>query len=220
MLAGIPNQADIFLLARILEGAEHLMQQHVGKADDGVQRRAKFVADDRQEPSLGDFGGKPPSHWRREFFAQSGNFVILAQDEREDIASAARRASVREKRPIIVGRQATVILALSFGRCRSAAAGREDSSRRDRCAIAHVGQCAEIGDAVGQMDAVEQAGAEKQLGRQFQKRARLCGRIQDLAMAGDPQDNGVDNVFEPVAGDPAIGRTGAVAKRRRRAGPA
>ena len=95
MLARIPDQPDIFLLARILEGAEHLVQQHVREADDGVQRRAQFMAHHRQEPALGHFRGGCRLIGLREFLTQPGSFVILAQDEREDVAPAPRRAAVR-----------------------------------------------------------------------------------------------------------------------------
>ncbi|WP_292084965.1 hypothetical protein, partial [Mesorhizobium sp.] len=69
-----------------------------------------------------------------------------------------------------------------------------------RRAVAHVGQRAEVCDAIGQMDTVEQAGTEQQFRLQFQDRARLCRRIQYLAMPAGPQDNGVDDVLEPVIG--------------------
>ena len=54
MVAGFADQADIFLLPRIGEGAEHLVLEHVGEADDRVERRAQLVADDAEEAALGD----------------------------------------------------------------------------------------------------------------------------------------------------------------------
>ena len=54
MVAGVADQADIFLLPRIGEGAEHLVLEHVGEADDRVERGAQFMADDGQEAALGN----------------------------------------------------------------------------------------------------------------------------------------------------------------------
>ena len=53
MIAGFADQADIFLLPRVGEGAEHLVHQHVGKADDRIERRAQLMADHAEEPALG-----------------------------------------------------------------------------------------------------------------------------------------------------------------------
>ena len=192
MLARIPDQADIFLLARILEGAEHLVQQHVREADDGVQRRAQFMADHRQEPALGHFRGGGRLLGRASSSRSRGNLVILAQHEREDVALFLAAHQFKVERPKVVG-HGPVVLAVAV--LRQPDAQFEPARQR---AVAHVGQRAEIGDAIGQMDAVEEAGSGKQFRRQLQYRARLGRGVQHLAMAGDAQHDRIDDVFEPV----------------------
>ena len=53
MLAGIVDQLRVFLAARGVEHHRLFMHDHLGEADDGVQRRAQFVAHGGQEPGLG-----------------------------------------------------------------------------------------------------------------------------------------------------------------------
>ena len=49
MLAGGADVAQVFAVALVLDRSEALLDHHFGEADDGVQRRAYFVADARQE---------------------------------------------------------------------------------------------------------------------------------------------------------------------------
>ena len=56
MRARLVDQRDVFALAVVLQLAEILAGKDVGKAEDGVQRRAQLVADGRQEARLGVVG--------------------------------------------------------------------------------------------------------------------------------------------------------------------
>ena len=53
MVAGFADEADIFLLPRVGKGTEHLVLQHVRKADDRIERGAQFMAHHAEEPALG-----------------------------------------------------------------------------------------------------------------------------------------------------------------------
>ncbi|KAF1854083.1 hypothetical protein Lal_00005300 [Lupinus albus] len=55
--AAVLHMAGIVAVARAAQRTEQLVQHDVGKADDGVQRRAQFVAHGRQEGALGPVGG-------------------------------------------------------------------------------------------------------------------------------------------------------------------
>ena len=55
MPAGFVDQPRVFHFARRVE-RQRLVPQHVGKADDGVERRAQFVAHDRKEAAFGGVG--------------------------------------------------------------------------------------------------------------------------------------------------------------------
>ena len=52
MGAAFVDQPRIFEIARRAHGAEHLVRHHLGKADDGVERRAQFVAHIGEEARL------------------------------------------------------------------------------------------------------------------------------------------------------------------------
>ena len=71
--------ADIFLLARVGEGAEHLVHQHVGEADDGVERRAQLVAHHGEEAALGDVELVGAGAHRGDLGAQRGDLVVRPQ---------------------------------------------------------------------------------------------------------------------------------------------
>ena len=53
MLAAVMDDARVVAPALLVEGPRQVAGQHVGEADDGVQRRAQLVADHRQEVRLG-----------------------------------------------------------------------------------------------------------------------------------------------------------------------
>ena len=55
--AGIVNVGGIFLVGRHRMLAEHFRLHHFGEAENGVERRAQFVAHLREEARLGDIGG-------------------------------------------------------------------------------------------------------------------------------------------------------------------
>ncbi len=57
VLAGSPDVAQVVAVALAADGAELLLQHHLGKADDGVERRADLVADRGQEIRL--LGARP-----------------------------------------------------------------------------------------------------------------------------------------------------------------
>ena len=57
MHAGAMNVAGIILVHRHRMRAENLALHHFGKAENGVERRAQFVAHLRQEPRFRDIGG-------------------------------------------------------------------------------------------------------------------------------------------------------------------
>ena len=56
MLAGIVDQLRIFLAARRIQHQRVLLHDHLGEADDGVERRAQFVAHGGEETGLGRVG--------------------------------------------------------------------------------------------------------------------------------------------------------------------
>ena len=56
MMAGIVDQAGIFVAALGIEHQRRLLHQHLGEADDGVERRAQFVAHGGEEAALGGVG--------------------------------------------------------------------------------------------------------------------------------------------------------------------
>ena len=56
MLAGIVDQLRVFLAARGIEHHHVFLHDHLGEADDGVQRRAQFVAHGGEEAGLGGIG--------------------------------------------------------------------------------------------------------------------------------------------------------------------
>ena len=60
--AGSADVLHVFDVALVAERAEPLADHHLGKADDGVERRADLVADPRQHVGLGAGGaiGQPP----------------------------------------------------------------------------------------------------------------------------------------------------------------
>lgn len=65
MMAGMLDVAQILQVALVADGAEAFRGHHIGKADDGVQRRAQFVADIGEEAAFmqaGVFGLSPRRH--------------------------------------------------------------------------------------------------------------------------------------------------------------
>ena len=57
MLAGIVDVVGIVLVGRHRMRSENLVLHHFGEAENGVERRAQFVAHLREEARLGDVGG-------------------------------------------------------------------------------------------------------------------------------------------------------------------
>ena len=55
-MSGIVDQSGIFVAARGIEHQHGFLFQHVGKADDGVERRAQFVTHGGEEAALGGVG--------------------------------------------------------------------------------------------------------------------------------------------------------------------
>ena len=53
VLPGIVDEAGIFVAAPDIEQQRVFLLQHVGEADDGVERRAQFVAHGGEEAALG-----------------------------------------------------------------------------------------------------------------------------------------------------------------------
>ena len=56
MIAGIVDQAGIFVAALGVDHQRRFLLQHFGEADDGVERRAQFVAHGGEEAALGGIG--------------------------------------------------------------------------------------------------------------------------------------------------------------------
>ncbi len=56
MLAALADQSRIILAFRGIEREIGLVRQHLGEADDGVQRRAQLVAHGGEEAALGVVG--------------------------------------------------------------------------------------------------------------------------------------------------------------------
>jgi hypothetical protein len=56
MLAGTVDVADIFLVAGILDRAEHLARHHLGEAQNCIERRSQFMAHRGKETGLGEIG--------------------------------------------------------------------------------------------------------------------------------------------------------------------
>ena len=56
VIAGIVDQLGVFAAARAVEPHPLLVDQHVGEADDGVERRAQLVAHIGEELDLGGVG--------------------------------------------------------------------------------------------------------------------------------------------------------------------
>ena len=57
MPAGTADIIGIFHITRMADRPETFGRHHVGKADDGIERRADFMADARQEIGLVGIGG-------------------------------------------------------------------------------------------------------------------------------------------------------------------
>ena len=55
-MSGIIDEPGIFAAARRIEHQRRLLFQHVGEADDGVERRAQFMAHGGEETALGGIG--------------------------------------------------------------------------------------------------------------------------------------------------------------------
>ena len=53
MLAGIVDQLRVFLAARGIDHQHVFLHDHLGETDDGVERRAQFVAHGGEEAGLG-----------------------------------------------------------------------------------------------------------------------------------------------------------------------
>ena len=53
MLAGIVDQLRVFLAARGIDHQHVFLHDHLGEADDGVERRAQFMAHGGEEAGLG-----------------------------------------------------------------------------------------------------------------------------------------------------------------------
>ena len=56
VMPGPVDEAGIFVAAFGIERQHRLLHQHLGEADDGVERRAQFVAHSGQEPAFGGVG--------------------------------------------------------------------------------------------------------------------------------------------------------------------
>ena len=95
MGAGLADQPDIFALAVVFELAEIFAGQNVGKAEDGVERRAQLVADGGQEARLGvvgRFAPRPPCGPRRRAAAARGRCRAAWATMLVSAPSASRRA--------------------------------------------------------------------------------------------------------------------------------
>ena len=94
--AGGADVLHVFGVALIAERAEAFADHHLGKADDGVERRAHLVADAGQHVGLGVGGalGEPPG------FAQLA-FAVLGlrqvAEHRKEIRTVGARASHRHR---------------------------------------------------------------------------------------------------------------------------
>ena len=180
MLAGIVDQLRIFLAARRVEHHRVFLHDHLGEADDGVQRRAQFVAHGGEEAGLGRvrlFGGGARQLERLLLDLAVGDVAHHG----DDVGSTDRRI-----RRWLFERPATHFDPDEIGGIVLPAANRrvapETKFDAARLAAARgIRQRGEIGRTIDDMDAIEQAMADEPRTRRAQHRFR--GRRNELHRA-------------------------------------
>ena len=162
MMAGAVDQVGIFLPPL---GADHqraLLHQHFGEADDGVERRAQFVAHGREEAAL---CGVRPFGFRARLFEHLLLHLALGgvAHDRDDLAVVAVAAFARAWSS---GRQRISTQMNCPAGCAPASSGIAPHTELDRAGLAQrgsVGKRREIGRPVGDMHPIEQAVAQEVL---------------------------------------------------------
>ena len=156
MVAGIVDQAGIFVAPLGVEHQRRFLLQHLGEADDGIERRAQFVAHGGEEAAFRRIGalGLGAGVFERLLLLLAPGDVAQHRDHFAAIRLAGIGAGLFERpaahldpdefhRRMPMGIDAVAPHA-EFGRAAFA----------ERCGIAERRQ---IGRPVGNMDAVEQA---------------------------------------------------------------
>ena len=153
MLAGIVDQLRVFLAARRIQHQHVLLHDHLGEADDGVERRAQFVAHGGEETRLGRIrllGGGARQFER-----------LLLQLAVGDVAHHGDDLGLGRG---LLERPATHLDPDEIGGHVLAANGIAPQPELDALRLAAargLRQSGEIGRTIGDVDAVEQAVAER-----------------------------------------------------------
>ena len=152
MVAGIVDQAGVFISSLEVERESRFLHQHPGKADNGVQRRPQFVTHGSEEAALGGVGSLGFGARLPERFFLAFSFGHVAQHG-DDFAAIMARGFDLFKRPATHLDPDKLRHRVAVGRItphpefnRSALAQRRSIAKRSQ-----------IGRPVGDMDAVEQA---------------------------------------------------------------
>ena len=162
MLAGIVDQLGIFLAARRIQHQRVFLNDHFGEADDGVERRAQFVAHGGEKAALGRVGllGGGARQIERLFL----DFAVGDVAHHGDDLGFGRSRRLRR----LLQRPAThldpdeidrIVLAALAAARRIAPEAKFDAARL--AAARRVRKRREIGRTIGDMDAVEQAVPEQ-----------------------------------------------------------
>ena len=187
VVPGIVDEAGIFVAASGIERQHRFLHQHFRKADDGVERRAQFVAHGGEEAALGGIGALSLRARVLERLLLPLAFGHVAQ-HRDDFAAASSPASAVARSS---GRQRISIHTNCVAGWPLASTILAPHAELDRAALSQgrgVAERGEIGGTVGDVDAVEQA-----MPMQFDDRAteqQFGGRRDEqhravAAMAGD-----------------------------------
>ena len=181
------TRLDIFLLPGIVEAAEHLVQQHVGEADDRVQRRAQFVADSREEPALCKFHALRGVCRDSERGAQFRRLIVRPEDGCDFPIRARRSRHLDLERPV-VPHDASVD---------RTGYPKPDVHAFEIAALAKIGERRHVDDPVGDMHAVEQPAGKQEFGSHAEDFSRLMRRVGDVAGIGHAQHDAVDDLVQP-----------------------
>ena len=154
-MPGIVDEAGIFVAALGIEHQRQLFHQHVRKADNGVERRAQFVAHGGEEAALGGIGalGLAARVLQRLLLPLAFRHIAKHGNDFAAVIAATSTAACSSGRQRISIQTNSACTAIGVGTLAPDAELDGAALAQGRC-IAERGQ---ISGAVGDMDAAEQA---------------------------------------------------------------